>query len=180
MSEMQLRLRFDTVWTCELVAELKALVAQGLSSSEIAAKMGSGLTRNSIIGKMHRLGLSRDSRPRPKPAPRTRSLKQLHRDGARTTNIIKRVKRAQIMGLVFDQVPLDPLLDEAPEHIVPIGQRCSLIELTSDTCRWPIGHPGEEGFCFCGGKPQRNFPYCAYHVRLAYLTIAERCGEQAA
>jgi hypothetical protein len=50
----------------------------------------------------------------------------------------------------------------------PIGQSCSLLELTDDTCRWPIGDPGSSDAFFCGGKTVEGFPYCSYHVRLAY------------
>jgi GcrA cell cycle regulator len=60
------------------------------------------------------------------------------------------------------------------ENIVPMGQRCSLLELSDSKCRWPIGDPGNAEFAFCGGKPVEGFPYCGYHARIAYQPAGDR------
>jgi GcrA cell cycle regulator len=57
---------------------------------------------------------------------------------------------------------------ELLDNVIPIGQRRTLLELTEDTCRWPIGDPGQPDFFFCGGPAVTGLPYCAYHSRVAY------------
>ena len=69
---------------------------------------------------------------------------------------------------------------ELIENIIPIGQRCTLLELNEGKCRWPIGDPGSTEFFFCGGKPLESLPYCGYHSRLAYQPVAERRREKRA
>src|ERR1700722_11688922 len=63
---------------------------------------------------------------------------------------------------------------ELIENIIPIGQRCSLLELNDSKCRWPIGDPGSVEFFFCGGMPIDGLPYCSYHSRVAYQPAADR------
>ena len=57
---------------------------------------------------------------------------------------------------------------ELIENIIPIGQRCTLLELNEEKCHWPIGDPGQPDFFFCGGQAITGLPYCAYHSRVAY------------
>jgi GcrA cell cycle regulator len=59
-----------------------------------------------------------------------------------------------------------------------MGQRCTLLELSEDKCRWPIGDPGSQEFFFCGGKSADGLPYCAYHSRLAYQPVNDRRREK--
>jgi GcrA cell cycle regulator len=63
---------------------------------------------------------------------------------------------------------------ELIENIIPIGQRCTILELTESTCRWPIGDPSAADFFFCGGKTVEGLPYCGYHSRIAYQPVSER------
>jgi len=63
---------------------------------------------------------------------------------------------------------------EPLENVIPIGQRCSILELSEDKCHWPIGDPGHADFFFCGGKSIIGLPYCAYHARIAYQPANER------
>ena len=63
---------------------------------------------------------------------------------------------------------------ELVENIIPLGQRCSILELSEDKCHWPIGDPGTPDFFFCGGKTIEGLPYCGYHSRVAYQPVAER------
>jgi GcrA cell cycle regulator len=83
---------------------------------------------------------------------------------------------APVHGYEIDIEPETELI----ENIVPIGQRCTLLELSEDKCRWPIGDPGSTEFFFCGGKPIDTLPYCSYHSRLAYQPVAERRREKRA
>jgi len=69
---------------------------------------------------------------------------------------------------------------ELIENIIPIGQRCSLVELNDEKCHWPIGDPGQPDFFFCGGKAVIGMPYCGYHSRIAYQPAADRRRERRA
>jgi len=60
------------------------------------------------------------------------------------------------------------------ENIVPIVQRCTILELSEDKCHWPIGDPGQSDFFFCGGKTIVGMPYCGHHARVAYQPVADR------
>ena len=60
------------------------------------------------------------------------------------------------------------------ENVIPMGQRCTLLELSDNKCRWPIGDPGSVEFYFCGGSPVEGAPYCTFHSRVAYQPLADR------
>jgi GcrA cell cycle regulator len=149
-------------WTDERVETLKKLWADGLSASQIAAELG-GITRNAVIGKVHRLGLSGRAKSPSSAAPRPRK--------PRSASHMLRVSRSSMRCNTALAHAYD--LDTEPEpepidNVIPLGQRRSLLELTEDTCRWPIGDPGAADFFFCGGPAITSLPYCAYHSRVAY------------
>jgi GcrA cell cycle regulator len=150
-------------WTDERVELLKKLWADGLSASQIAAELG-GITRNAVIGKVHRLGLSGRAKSPSSSSPRPRK--------ARSSGMM-RIPRAAIRGntaLAYDFEPeLEPELIE-----IPVEQRKTLLQLTEKTCRWPIGDPGSGDFFFCGGESVNEGPYCAYHSRVAYQPMSDR------
>jgi GcrA cell cycle regulator len=152
-------------WTDERVELLKKLWADGLSASQIAAELG-GVTRNAVIGKVHRLGLSGRAKsssgvPRQRK-PRAHMLR-VSRPASRGAN-------ALALSYDMEQEP-EP---EVIENIIPLGQRRTLLELNEDTCRWPIGDPATTDFFFCGGKPLNALPYCHYHSRVAYQPASDR------
>lgn len=149
-------------WTDERVELLKKLWADGLSASQIAAELG-GITRNAVIGKVHRLGLSGRAKSPSSSAPRPRK--------PRSPSHMMRVSRPSIRGntALAHAYDYEPEPEPEPiENIIPIGQRRTLLELTEATCRWPIGDPGSPDFFFCGGNVTTGLPYCAYHARVAY------------
>ena len=149
-------------WTDERVELLKKLWADGLSASQIAGELGS-VTRNAVIGKVHRLGLSGRAKNPSSAASRPRK--------PRSASQMLRVSRPSIRGNTALQHAYDYDFEPEPEmteNIIPIGQRRTLLELTDATCRWPIGDPGSADFFFCGGQSLTNLPYCAYHSRVAY------------
>jgi GcrA cell cycle regulator len=153
-------------WTDERVELLKKLWSDGLSASQIAAELG-GITRNAVIGKVHRLGLSGRAKSPASTAPRQRK--------SRTHTHMLRVPRtrgntALAHAYDYDVEPEPELLD----NVIPIGQRRTLLELTEETCRWPIGDPGSTEFFFCGGQSLSGLPYCAYHSRVAYQPPSDR------
>lgn len=160
-------------WTDERVELLKKLWADGLSASQIAAELG-GITRNAVIGKVHRLGLSGRAKSPATAAPRPRK--------ARTTSMM-RVSRPMTRGNTALAYAYEVATEAEPEfldNIIPLGQRRSLLELTEATCHWPVGDPGSPDFFFCGGQSITGLPYCAYHCRMAYQPAADRRRERRA
>jgi GcrA cell cycle regulator len=157
-------------WTDERVELLKKLWTDGLSASQIAGELG-GITRNAVIGKVHRLGLSGRAKAPSSASPRPRK--------PRAASHVFRTARPLIRGntalaantAASYELEVEP---EPIENIIPIGQRCSILELNEDKCRWPIGDPGQPDFFFCGGKPVSSLPYCAYHSRIAYQPLTDR------
>jgi GcrA cell cycle regulator len=155
-------------WTDERVELLKKLWAEGLSASQIAAELGS-VTRNAVIGKVHRLGLSGRAKPAASGAPRPRK--------PRSSTQMLRVSRPAFRGnTALAQLYEYELVHEPDltENVIPIGQRRTLMELSEATCRWPIGDPGTPEFFFCGGNSVTGLPYCHYHARIAYQPPGER------
>ena len=161
-------------WTDERVELLKKLWADGLSASQIAGRLG-GVTRNAVIGKVHRLGLSgratssRSSSPRPRRqhVPRANRAPSLLY-GTRGNTALK------------PQYDTDLDLELAPleELIIPIHERASIMTLKESMCRWPIGDPGEPEFHFCGRKKCGTLPYCEHHARMAYQPVQARRREK--
>ena len=155
-------------WTDERVEMLKKLWTDGLSASQIAAELG-GITRNAVIGKVHRLGLSGRAKSPSSAAPRPRK--------ARAHPHMLRVSRPAIRGNTALAHAYDYEMEPEPElidNVIPIGQRRTLLELNEDTCRWPIGDPGSSDFFFCGGQTMASLPYCAHHSRVAYQPATMR------
>ena len=153
-------------WTDERVELLKKLWADGLSASHIAGELG-GITRNAVIGKVHRLGLSGRAKSPSSSVPRVRKPRS-HMMRVRRTSM--RGNTALALAYEMEQEPEPELI----ENIIPLGQRRTLLELNEDTCRWPIGDPATPEFFFCGGKPLTGLPYCSYHSRAAYQPANER------
>jgi len=155
-------------WTSERVELLKKLWSDGFSASQIAAELG-GITRNAVIGKVHRLGLSGRAKSTAASTPRPRK--------SRSSTHMLRMARASIRGNTALAHAYEFETETAPElieNIIPIGQRRNILELTEQTCRWPIGDPGSSEFFFCGGNTIGGLPYCAYHARIAYQPAADR------
>src|SRR5690606_13892635 len=141
--------------------------------SQIAGELG-GITRNAVMGKVHRLGLSGRAKapsagtPRPrKPRPAAQFTRTSPRPATRGNTALA------THALAF----AEPVAEPEPElidNIGPIGQRCTILLLTEATCHWPVGDPGSPDFYFCGGKSTTWQPYCAYHCRIAYQPVQDR------
>ena len=135
-------------WTDEKVEKLKELWTKGHTASQIASALGD-TTRNAVIGKAHRLDLEARAPSKHSGASVSRENKQIRRGPAPTS------RKAKFQSILLDK-NFEP---ENPK---------SLEELTDTTCKWPIGHPNEEKFYFCGRKPEGEFPYCKLHVLYAF------------
>jgi GcrA cell cycle regulator len=166
-------------WTDERVEKLKKLWADGLSASQIAAQLG-GVSRNAVIGKVHRLSLP----GRAKSGGASSSARTKRATSApRAPNYASRVATRTVVRSAGATALKEDLSIEAYQEIetrpaenvvVPISRRLALTELTERTCKWPIGDPLQEDFHFCGNDSGEGTPYCTYHARLAFQPSAER------
>jgi GcrA cell cycle regulator len=155
-------------WTDDRVEQLKKLWESGLSASQIAAELGN-ITRNAVIGKVHRLGLSGRAKSPSSSAPRQRKVRA-PQHMMRINRPMARGNTALAHAFEVEAEP-DPV---AFDNVVPMNQRRTLLELTEDTCHWPVGDPGSSEFFFCGGKALGGLPYCAHHSRVAYQPAGDR------
>jgi GcrA cell cycle regulator len=146
-------------WTDDRVELLKKLWQDGLSASQIAAELG-GVTRNAVIGKVHRLGLSGRGQP-------TSSIKRQRRTHSTGMRRVRQMITVGNLALKPDELPH---ADIRPRRnvVVPIARKLSIFQLTEKTCKWPIGDPSHEEFHFCGHDSLENLPYCEYHAGVAY------------
>ena len=135
-------------WTDERVELLKKLWADGLSASQIAAELG-GVTRNAVIGKVHRLGLSGRAKSPSSAVPRPRK--------PRSTTL--RISRPAVRGNTALAYSFDT--EEEPEqqiieNVVPMGQRRTILELNEHTCRWPVAIPSSQNLFLRRQYPSRT------------------------
>ena len=137
-------------WTEEKVAKLKELWGKGNTASQIAEIIG-GISRNAVIGKAHRLNLSA------KIKTRTATSNQNFDSSTNEKNIQmpKRGRKSKFKSLIIEK-------DFEPENPK------QLEELDENSCKWPIGHPDEKLFYFCGRSSLKDFSYCKLHLLYAY------------
>lgn len=163
-------------WTDDRVELLKKLWSDGLSASQIAGELG-GVTRNAVIGKVHRLGLSGRAKSTSSSAKPRRA-----RPAATGSATPKRpAQQPQSVGATALKADFAPAPAVAPKpavepvaDLVPISQRASILTLTERTCKWPIGDPSTDDFYFCGRTSDAGVPYCAHHCKIAYQPLADR------
>jgi GcrA cell cycle regulator len=185
-------------WTDEAVALLRRRWAERatdktVSAETIAAELG--ITRNAVLGKVNRLGMSE---PKPAEPSRPRALR-LPREPARPALLHVNGSKAPVRAPakapeipLWPSPPALPFLEEAAtapaltgpwtpiaaEDLAPSGpppDGISLVELTDKTCRWPLGDPADwENFRFCGAEPQQGSVYCGEHHARAFVAIAKR------
>ena len=163
-------------WTDERVEMLKKLWADGLSASQIAGRLGD-VTRNAVIGKVHRLGLAgrattsrmRSARPRNRvshlPLRPTRVQYRTHGNVALKPVFVPIEKPA---------VALTVVPSVAPEIGLPAALQVALLDLKENMCRWPIGDPQDENFHFCGHQKAPGISYCEHHAYKAFQPAARR------
>ena len=170
-------------WTDERVELLKKMWAEGLSASQIAAKLAGGVTRNAVIGKVHRMGLSgRVTRTRVS-TPRTRKTREPSLPGRPSSansslpasaNAYRTVGNAALRAA--PAIKPEPMHEPVPIRVadIPEGERVTILMLSDKTCRWPIGDPSHADFCFCGKSPRDGSPYCPGHSAIAYQANSDR------
>ncbi|APZ53310.1 GcrA family cell cycle regulator [Salipiger abyssi] len=189
-------------WTDERVELLKKMWAEGQSASQIAKELG-GVTRNAVIGKVHRLGLSnrtgagapaaapakeakapKEVKPKAAPKPAEPEPEAKPREpavpAAAETRSAPPATRKQIIP-AGQPLPPQPSANEiSPEALAKVSEvekkakKLTLMELTERTCKWPVGDPATEDFWFCGLPVQQGKPYCDAHVGVAFQPMSSR------
>ncbi len=153
-------------WTEDRVEVLRKLWLDGLSASQIAKHLGGGLTRNAVIGKVHRLGLSGRAAP-----------SQPHRAVLKTP----RPPRPAV-GATPAPRRLEPALrteaEPPPVQYAEEAGSATVLTLGAHMCKWPIGDPSNDGFSFCGRVSAGDGPYCAHHAQVAYQPQQKRTGKR--
>lgn len=157
-------------WTDERIEVLRKLWADGMSASQIASSLG-GVTRNAVIGKIHRLGLSGRVK-----APQARTNRP--RAGATAaapvamTAAAKPAAAPRVMaaGAVAVKVVEEPEMETAPvpAEVVSMSAGITLMDLSASTCRWPVGDPSVANFRFCGARCAPGDTYCRAHSEQAF------------
>jgi GcrA cell cycle regulator len=188
-------------WTEERVELLSRLWLEGRSASQISTALGGGLTRNAVIGKVHRLGLAgrakspnaptegvgaRSGRPdiselvaaaprrvSPRPAALAASMS--------TTSAVATARAVQgNTALALSEATLEAArpMRALEEVVVPLSVRVTIVELRESMCKWPLGDPSSPDFRYCGSPAHAVTPYCQYHGKLAYQPAQDRRRER--
>lgn len=163
-------------WTDERVELLKKLWGDGLSASQIATEIGGGITRNAVIGKVHRLGLSGrgkakaapPARPKGKAAPAPNAPAPA--PPPRPAAVVAPAPAALAVEAAPEPAP-PPAADEVG---LPLSERVTIMDLRESMCRWPMGDPTKPEFRFCGARSVTGLPYCSNHAQVAYQPVADR------
>ncbi|MGB3245170.1 MAG: GcrA family cell cycle regulator [Sulfitobacter sp.] len=182
-------------WTDDRVETLKKMWGEGQSASQIAKELG-GVTRNAVIGKVHRLGLSNrattggtaaKAEPKAKPvkaAPKAKAPPKEELPEPKTESAAppkqSLAARRQIIP-AGQPLPPQPSANEiSPEALAKVNEvekkakKIGLMELTERTCKWPVGDPATEQFWFCGLPVKQGKPYCEAHVGVAFQPMSAR------
>jgi GcrA cell cycle regulator len=165
-------------WTDERVELLKKLWTEGLSASQIAGRLGS-VTRNAVIGKVHRLGLSGRATTSRMKTHRARPRMQNAAPGQRRPAAKPRFSTIGNPALrALYQPDADAYVPPVEELVIPLAERKSIQTLTECSCRWPIGDPQAAEFHFCGKDKVPGLPYCEFHARRAFQPPQPRRRER--
>ncbi len=160
-------------WTEDRVGALKKLWLEGQSASQIAKQLGGGVTRNAVIGKVHRLGLS----GRATPSQPARAATTFRPARVRTTPPAQPSAPRRIEGNRLEAVPARPA---APTPSLPAVQElpgtATVMTLGAHMCKWPIGDPSSPEFSFCGRRASEGV-YCVEHARVAFQPALKRNGK---
>ncbi|WOI56943.1 GcrA family cell cycle regulator [Palleronia sp. LCG004] len=185
-------------WTDERVETLKRMWNEGQSASQIAKELG-GVTRNAVIGKVHRLGLSNrngilekaieeetkvaDVAPTPPPEPQPEPEPEVEDEPEEPSTQSASPPQSNRRAIIPAGQPLPPqpsANEISPEALASVreveksAKKLSLMELTERTCKWPVGDPATENFWFCGLPTQAGKPYCEAHVGVAFQPMSSR------
>lgn len=171
-------------WTDDRVSLLKKLWTDGLSASQIAKQLG-GVTRNAVIGKVHRLGLAGRAAP-------SRPIKRVAAPVVRLRPVLVASQPAEEIAPTLAAIPVTkPVSAQAPPVAEPVaatiapkiakpkakprdGEIIGVLQLGPNMCKWPIGDPGDADFGFCGGHCGSSAVYCEEHAAIAFQPAMSR------
>lgn len=190
-------------WTDERVEALKTMWGEGKSASHIAKELG-GVTRNAVIGKVHRLGLSNRGpngerheeveaaapvEPAPAPQPEIAAEPapvEAHPQRAKESAPVQPIRPKPAVPIAGQPLPPQPpgaeISSEALANLAEVAKkarRLTLMQLTERTCKWPIGDPATDDFWFCGLPCTPGKPYCETHVAVAFQPMSARRDRRA-
>jgi GcrA cell cycle regulator len=159
-------------WTSERIELLKRYLHAGLSCGQIAREIG--VTRNAVVGKRNRLGLSRPKDVIGRQLEERRAARLAHPKTRRTwcPNRPRLNIFAQHERLMAAFPSPQPTAEDVPIYN---GRGCTLLELSQGKCRWPISSPDADDFCFCGNEAAKRLPYC---LGTRALRIGRSAGHQ--
>jgi GcrA cell cycle regulator len=160
-------------WTDERVEILKKLWADGLSASQIAAEIG-GVTRNAVIGKVHRLGLSGRAQSKGSNTQRPRKATRAPSAPVSIARPLRQALPLNSAPVIEAEEPEEISIDTDDDVLIPFSERVTIMDLREFMCRWPMGDPTKPEFRFCGARSSAGLPYCAHHARIAYQPVADR------
>lgn len=151
-------------WTEDRVGALKKLWLEGQSASQIAKQLGGGVTRNAVIGKVHRLGLSGRATPSQPARATFRPARPRPTQPTQAPSAPRRIEAVQPRVAAAASVP-------APMPDLP--GTATVMTLGAHMCKWPIGDPSSTEFSFCGRRASEGV-YCVEHARVAYQPQVKR------
>jgi GcrA cell cycle regulator len=187
-------------WTDERVELLSQLWLDGKSASQISAALGAGLTRNAVIGKVHRLGLAgrvKSGSPSGSPGgpsmsshasssgPRRAAPRGASSSGSAVASgaVASGGQPRAISG--NNALALAPQMSAevapvrvAEDVVVPMSLKVTIVDLKESMCKWPLGDPSTGDFRYCGSPAPGATPYCAHHGKLAYQPMQDRRRER--
>lgn len=162
-------------WNDERVELLKKLWNEGLSASQIAGELGA-VTRNAVIGKVHRLGLSGRAKTAT-PAqqrPRKQAAPVAARPAARTMSAPQVRGNVALAAQPMMEAYVETMPQIREDVVVAMSRRVKIMELREAMCKWPMGDPMQEDFVYCGADCNFGTPYCTHHSTIAYQPAMER------
>lgn len=177
-------------WTDERVEKLRELWGEGLTASQIARELG-GVSRNAVIGKVHRLGLGTrqntgkgEDEATEAEAPETTDASVPEVENTAPTDDVAAAEPEETAQAAPVAAALEEALDEAQQEIQTAAaaaaeveknaRKLTLLQLNERTCKWPIGDPSTDDFYFCGLRCAPDKPYCEAHAALAYQPMSSR------
>jgi GcrA cell cycle regulator len=165
-------------WTDERIDLLRKLWLDGLSASRIAAELAGGVTRNAVIGKVHRLGLSGRVKAAAPASParlRDSTAQTLARSPIAPQRAAAMPMRGNTALAIQPRAMAMPQVQRSSGDVVPMAEHVTIMELRESMCRWPVGDPTSVEFRYCGGKATAGEgPYCNFHSRMAYQPMQDR------
>lgn len=151
-------------WTEKMVEDLRQMWLEGLTASEIAKNLG--VSKNSIVGKVHRLCLTARPSPIKKKDADILEAKVSQEQTTDSENAPVEVQEQTCVAEVSESAAVEKSTEPA------LGIK--LVNLDSHTCRWPLGDPRDDNFGFCGKKVRAGQTYCDEHSVMAYVKALKR------